>query len=229
MRQFRLLRADEIECRISEVNRSGKGVALLLYKTARTDSSLLDETFGAMNWDVTYQMIGARLYCGIGVNADGTWVRKWNVGTESNADPEKGQASDALKRAGFTWGIGTELYSAPRIFVPASACHIEDRNGKKTCYDRFEVLEIAYDERENISKLVIENESTNKVCFVWQAPESKKEEPVVCAACGREIAAYTTEEGKTITPKRHASGSMKRFGQVLCLDCIERRTNENAG
>ena len=35
---FRDLRADEIECKIATAN--GKGVSLLLYKTARTDMQI---------------------------------------------------------------------------------------------------------------------------------------------------------------------------------------------
>lgn len=39
----RLLRADEIECRVSTINE--KGLSLLLYKDARVDQKILDETF----------------------------------------------------------------------------------------------------------------------------------------------------------------------------------------
>ena len=46
--KFRLLNADEIECRVSTV--SEKGLSLLLYKDARADMNLLDETVGPMNW-----------------------------------------------------------------------------------------------------------------------------------------------------------------------------------
>ena len=45
MKMFRRLRPDEIECRVQRV--TPKGVVLLLYKTARTDADLLDETVGA--------------------------------------------------------------------------------------------------------------------------------------------------------------------------------------
>lgn len=47
MKQIRLLRHDEIECRVGTI--SDKGLSLLLYKDARADMKILDETFGVMN------------------------------------------------------------------------------------------------------------------------------------------------------------------------------------
>ena len=69
MRNFRLLKADEIECRISQVN--ANGVSILLYKTARTDYSLLDEKFGMFRWQNDYKTIDGKMYCGIGIQDDG--------------------------------------------------------------------------------------------------------------------------------------------------------------
>ena len=155
MRTFRLLRENEIECRVSEISRDGKWLKLLLYKTARTDAALLDETFGPSAWQNDYRVIDGKLFCGIGIKCGSEWVWKWNVGTESNMEAEKGQASDALKRAGFVWGIGTELYSAPEI------------NGKFRCYDNFTVEKIAYDEQQNISGLAIM--CNGKRCYVGAA------------------------------------------------------------
>ena len=107
MKQFRLLKAEEIECRVSRVTQ--KGVVLLLYKTARTDADLLDETFTPFGWKNDFKLIDGVLYGGIGILHDGEWIWKWDAGTESNTEAEKGRASDAFKRAGFKWGLGTEL------------------------------------------------------------------------------------------------------------------------
>lgn len=164
MRTFRLLRENEIECRVSEIARDGKWLRLLLYKTARTDAALLDETFGPGAWQNDYRIIDGKLFCGIGIKWGSEWVWKWNVGTESNMEAEKGQASDALKRAGFVWGIGTELYSAPDIKVSADKCNIREYNGKFRCYDNFTVEKIAYDEQQNISGLAIM--CNGKRCYV---------------------------------------------------------------
>ena len=108
MREFRLLNPDEIECRVAQVNE--KYVKLLLYKTARTDAALLDEAVGHMFWCNDYKVIDGKMYCGIGIKDKDTlqWVWKWNCGTESNMEKEKGEASDAFKRAGFVWGIGAD-------------------------------------------------------------------------------------------------------------------------
>lgn len=161
MNKFRLLRADEIECRISQI--SDKGLALLLYKTARTDANLLDETVGFGRWQNDFKVVDGVLYGGIGIELiDGEWVWKWDAGTESNTEAEKGRASDAFKRAGFKLGIGRELYTAPRIWISAEKCNIRDRK----CYDNFEVEKIAYNDKQEISGISIL--CNGKRCFVWQ-------------------------------------------------------------
>lgn len=170
MRNFRKLEANEIECRISEIPKSGKGLFLLLYKTARTDAAMLDETVGWGMWQNDFKEIDGKLFCGIGIMRTdcGEWVWKWDCGTESNMEAEKGQASDAFKRAGFKWGIGAELYTAPRIWIPAERCNIVSGD-KPKCYDRFRVTMIGYDDDGRITRLKIGNEATQKICFDWTA------------------------------------------------------------
>ena len=161
MNRFRLLTADEIECRISQIG--DKGLSLLLYKTARTDANLLDEA--GLDWQNDFKVVDGVLYGGIGLWDDELcqWLWKWDAGTESNTEAEKGRASDAFKRAGFKWGIGRELYTAPRIWISADKCNIKD--GRK-CYDTFEVEKIVYNEKSEISGLSIL--CNGKRCFVWQ-------------------------------------------------------------
>lgn len=93
---FRALRAEEVECRVSQC--SEKGVSLLLYKTARTDYAMLDEQFGPFGWSNAYEVVNGNLYCTISARdpQTGEWVSKSNCGTESNQEAEKGEASDAL-------------------------------------------------------------------------------------------------------------------------------------
>lgn len=170
MRAFRLLNESEIECRISEITKQGTGLSLLLYKTARTDAALLDETYTPSKWQNDFKLIDGKLYGGIGVKMDDEWIWRWDCGTESNVEKEKGQASDAFKRAGFKWGIGTELYTSPRIFIGADKCSIRDYNGRNRCYDTFSVEKIVYDEAGNITALAIRNDTLQKRCFVWQKP-----------------------------------------------------------
>lgn len=146
MKEIPLLTATDIECRIQQI--TNKGAVLLLYKTARVDMRILDEVYGSMNWQRHHEVINNNLFCTISVwdSEKSQWVSKQDVGTESNAEAEKGQASDAFKRAGFAWGIGRELYDAPFIFIQAPI----DK------YDRFTVKEIKYDkEKREFTSLVI--------------------------------------------------------------------------
>lgn len=154
---FRKLKASEIDARVATV--SEKGCSLLLYKDARVDQNILDETVGCLNWQRSHQLIGDRLYCTVSIWDDEKcqWISKQDVGTESYTEKEKGQASDSFKRACFNLGIGRELYTAPFIWIPSSKCNIVDKGGKITTYDRFIVDEIGYDEIGNINRLVIRN------------------------------------------------------------------------
>lgn len=164
MNRFRLLKADEIECRISQV--LANGIILLLYKTARTDANLLDETVGVFDWQNDFKLIDGVLYGGIGIRTSAGYVWKWDAGTESNTEAEKGRASDSFKRAGFKWGIGRELYTAPFIWIPSDKCTItKDTNGKYKCYDKFEVVQIGYNDKEEISNLVIINSKSRVEVF----------------------------------------------------------------
>ena len=115
--KFRELRPDEIELRVGTC--TSKGFSLLLYKTARTDSNILDEVVGCMNWQSDYKVVNDNLYCSIGIYDEDKkeWVYKWDCGTESYTEKEKGEASDSFKRAGFKWGIGRELYTSPFIWI----------------------------------------------------------------------------------------------------------------
>ena len=175
---FRLLNADEIDCRISTVKESG--VSLLLYKDARVDQNILDEIVGPMNWSRSHQMIGDRLYCTVSIRdkATGEWVSKQDVGTESYTEKEKGQASDSFKRACFNWGIGRELYTAPFIWISAADCDIKkNQNGKVNCYESFSVGEIGYDEKRNINHLVIVNKKGNVVYSMGSGKPAMETDP----------------------------------------------------
>lgn len=172
-RTFRMLRADEIDCRVSTLN--GKGLSLLLYKDARVDQTILDETFGVFGWKRSHQLIGDRLYCTVSVKdpETGEWISKQDVGTESYTEKEKGQASDSFKRACFNLGIGRELYTAPFIWIREGQFNRKKgTNGKDTTYDRFAVAEIGYTDGE-ISKLKIINTSMNNA-VVYSYQEAPK-------------------------------------------------------
>lgn len=128
--KFRNLRADEVEVRVQQVKE--KGCVLLLYKDARCDQSMLDETVGSMNWRRTHEVVDGQLFCNVDIwdSDKKEWVRKQDVGTESMTEKEKGRASDSFKRACFNWGIGRELYSSPFIWVGLSPDEVDGKSGK---------------------------------------------------------------------------------------------------
>ena len=163
--RIRALRADEIECRIGTI--SEKGLSLLLYKDARADMRILDETFGCFGWKRTHQSIDGNLYCTVELwdSEKKEWISKQDVGTVSYTEKEKGQASDSFKRACVTVGIGRELYSAPFIWVSAQKCNIQRKNDKWICYDKFAVTDISYSESREITGLTIVNQDSGEVVY----------------------------------------------------------------
>lgn len=203
-RMIRLLRADEIECRVATV--SEKGVSLLLYKDARVDQNILDETFGIFGWMRTHERIGDALFCSVSIkDSDGMWISKMDVGTESYADPVKGAASDAFKRACVNWGIGRELYSSPFIWIPSSKLDIQRDKDKWVVKDRFHVSRIVYEDgRAVISGVEIQN-GRNETVFTHglnasaptQVTEKKVTEKKVTAAQIRSLKKEMTRTGVT--------------------------------
>jgi hypothetical protein len=169
MCKFRDLRADEIECRVQSVKENG--LILLLYKDARVDMNILDETVGPERWMREHYECKGNLFCKVGIvcetkNNDRVfpeWVWKSDCGTESNTEAQKGEASDSFKRACFNWGIGRELYTAPFTWIPSDKCDI--KNGK--CYDKFIVEKIIV-ENKQITALAIYNTTKKCRAFVWQ-------------------------------------------------------------
>lgn len=160
---FRLLSPNEIECRIAICNQWG--VQVLLYKDARADMNILDESVGSLNWKREHISIDGRLYCTVLIyDPDkNEWISKQDVGTESNTEKEKGQASDAFKRACTNWGIGRELYSCPSLFIYSQNLKtLRQENGKWKCNDSFKVVDIKYDLNNTISYLKILNQKTNQ-------------------------------------------------------------------
>lgn len=160
---IRLLKAEEIECRVSVVNE--KGVSLLLYKDARVDQRILDEAFGIFGWKRSHQSIDGNLYCTVEIydKESGEWVAKQDVGTAGYTEKEKSLASDSFKRACFNWGIGRELYSAPFIWIPAGVAEIQKKGDKYVCHDRFTVRSIEYSTEREITSLKIISEKGKTV------------------------------------------------------------------
>lgn len=196
MIKFRPLTKDEIEVKVKQIK--DNGLIALLYKTARTDMDLLDETVGPENWECQYAEIKGNLYCGISVLVDGRNVIKWDCGIESREDEEgnekKGEASDAFKRAGFKWGIGRELYTSPFIWIQPGNYKLTE---KKKCFDKFVVDSIEYSEDgKRITGLAIVNQNTGNVAYTWKEKAGKKP-----AATKKQTEPEDSKRNPEITPE----------------------------
>ena len=168
--KFRKLKADEIDVRVGTVPKSGTGLSLLLYKDARVDMNILDETFGIFGWQRHHELIDGQLFCIVSIYDENkkTWVNKQDVGIESNTEEVKGRASDSFKRACTNWGIGRELYTAPFIWISNKQGKVDDL--KRLDY---RVSDISYDQSGNIEGLTIEMKGA-QTSYKWETAWSNK-------------------------------------------------------
>lgn len=180
-KKIRCLKPEEIEIRVQQITE--KGAQLLLYKDSRCDKRILDETFGIDGWKNKYEEIKGNLFCTISIwdEFKKQWVDKCDCGTESFSEKEKGEASDAFKRAGFNVGIGRELYT--RIFYFASVPTKKNDKGKYDLVNKFEKFTVAEistnEETEKIEKIKIADSKGNIVFNYGYSkplpkPETKK-------------------------------------------------------
>lgn len=222
--EFRALRAEEIDCRVSQVKQNG--CALLLYKDARCDQSILDETVGCMNWMRHHSRDNANCIVSIWDAEKAQWIEKEDTGTESNTEKEKGLASDSFKRACFNWGIGRELYTAPFIWIPAEGCDIQPKGQGYTTYDRFEVKAIDIQQKKIVG-LQIVNCKRGVIVYSFgtlrsnnaQIASSERAyapERIVCKKCGSAIQGGKNAQGVFRTPAEIAAGT-----GGLCIKCFK--------
>lgn len=213
---IRLLRSDEIECRIGTI--SEKGLSLLLYKDARADMKILDEVYGPMGWQRRHELIGGNLYCIVSVwdEAKQQWISKMDIGTESYTEKEKGQASDSFKRACVSLGIGRELYTAPFIWVSAAKVKIENRNGKPMTYDKFKVFDISYNENREIVGLTILNQDGKMVYNLREKVSAMKTTGEPATPDSRTKAGNQTSDRKAVANKeQEINRELERTGVAL--------------
>ena len=170
--KIRLLKAEEIECRVGMI--SEKGLSLLLYKDARVDMKILDEVYGSSNWQRKHEVIGGNLYCTVSIwdEKKQQWIAKMDVGTKSNTEKEKGEASDSFKRACFSIGIGRELYTAPFIWISAEKVDIHKKADRYVTYDKFKVSSLSYNENREIKDISIVNQN-GKIVYQLKSTSEK--------------------------------------------------------
>lgn len=223
MLNFRRLFTSEIDARVAQVNQWG--VSVLLYKDARVDMTILDETVGPMNWQKSYSRDNANCVVSIWDDEKKQWISKEDTGTESNTEKEKGLASDSFKRACFNWGIGRELYSSPRIFFWSKELHgFSDQNGRYRCTDRFTVRDIEYTEQGLIKSVTIDV-SDNKGVYLSKTFMSEKAERAAndrTAASAASAPAASAEPKPAPTPKKSSgkiTAPIKDDEVILVGDC----------
>lgn len=205
---FRLLRADEIDARIGMLKPNG--ASLLLYKDARCDMAILDETVGAFNWTRSHSRDNANCTVSLWDSEKGQWVSKEDTGTESNTEAEKGLASDSFKRACFNWGIGRELYTAPFIWIAGKP---EDLK-----YAKFHVDDIDYDGTRTINYLVISDAKTGKVVYSFGKNAPKAEPPKVEGPKPEPVKFDVMGEVKKYCDKKGIDGSMFTAMRNACIE-----------
>lgn len=169
MKEFRTLTADEIEVRVGSVSK-GKA-SLLLYKDARCDMAILDETVGPLNWQRHHSRDNANCIVSIWDEEKNQWIEKEDTGTESNTEREKGLASDSFKRACVNLGIGRELYTSPRITINCETVPDGNRHKLKNPWQFYgcKVASIEYDDKRQIKQLSITKDGQ----VIYSFPDGK--------------------------------------------------------
>lgn len=235
---FRDLKAEEVECRVSQIFQNG--CILLLYKDARADMAVLDEVVGAENWQRSHELINGNLFCNVGIRVQrsensfgGEWIWKQDVGTESYTEKEKGQASDSFKRACVNWGIGRELYTAPFIWVKAEYLDIKDKNGKPACNTKFKVSDLKIVDKKitGLAIQAINGWDAPVTCYVYGDTKEKltqqnnviihqpqaQPQPIICPKCNKPVKPSKRNNGTIATPEE----VMKGCGG-MCYSCYQK-------
>ena len=165
--KFRNLTKDEVEVRV------GGGGSLLLYKTARVDAYVLDETVKQANWQKRFYQVKNTMICSVGINInyddptkEPVWVWKDDAGDDDyTMEKVKAEASDSFKRAAFAWGIGRSLYNAPKMRLPEN---LKARANDKSNPLYLDVSELEYDSNNNISKITITTDWGKTIVYHWE-------------------------------------------------------------
>ena len=243
MEEIRLLSKEDIEVRVAQTLAGNNKVRvnLLLYKNARVDMKIMDELFTPMGWKRTHKLIGDRLYCSVEVYNPETkeWICKEDVGVESNTEAEKGQASDSFKRACVNWGIGRELYTAPKITIELNENeYTKDQNSRIKVWAYFSVKSIGYDSKtRTITSLEIQDKYGNVRFSMGGSVQQSQSEPSQAVKARRAAkanspapAAYQpmSEEMYWKIVAAYAQGKLTKTGRDYKMTWIE-TTHAGAG
>lgn len=122
---------ESIDFRVQSINKGGYAT-ILAYKDARADINRLNEVCGLLGWKREHTRDNKNCIVSIWDKENKHWVSKEDTGTESNAEAQKGLASDSFKRANFNWGIGIELYDYPIISIKLKDDEFNKQTNKPT-------------------------------------------------------------------------------------------------
>lgn len=226
---FRKLTANDVEARVQSADENG--FVLLIYKNARCDMNILDETVGAENWQREHYEVKGNLFCRVGVRYRDEWIWKADCGTESYTEKEKGESSDSFKRSCFCHGIGRELYTAPKTKIKG---HTVQRNGKYVPeYYSFDVvrLEVSDEFPRRITALTITGKSMqggyHEDCiFEWEEKQPKSVVDIICQCCGGFVVDTPKRNGEIWKAPDMKIYSELKFGKCLCAACMKKANKE---
>jgi hypothetical protein len=121
--------------RVQSFSKHKPQATCVAYIDSRDVQDVLDKY---CNWSDRYYSVNGMLFCEITIYADGIEYKRSDAGSESNVEAQKGQSSDAFKRAAVKFGIGRFLYSKKMVYLKADAIktsnnypNVVDDNGKK--------------------------------------------------------------------------------------------------
>ena len=137
----------KISWRVGRTTKDKSKAIPFAYIDARDVMERLDEVCGVGGWQARYPFPGC---CEVGIkigtpSEGGTeWVWKANGAGETDVEAEKGQYSDAFKRAGVLWGIGRYLYDVPNVWMPINEWKQFDKDVLQQLNQRLEQWQQAY-------------------------------------------------------------------------------------
>lgn len=189
--------------RVQSFSKFKPQASCVAYIDARDVMNLLDEVCGPENWQSDYKQVNGNVYAGIGIWINERWVWKWDAGTETKVEKEKGEASDSFKRAAVKWGIGRFLYDLDIQYIPA--------NEKKTQQN----FPYPVDEKGNrvwdITKYI-----NDRLPHKLVTTKTESKEDYICPSCD------------AIAKKVSGVNKGKKFAGLKCTDNPEHKWNSTA-
>jgi hypothetical protein len=171
---------DQIDFRIQSINK-GRYATILAYKDARVDMNRLNSVYGIGFWQRKHEYINGKEFCSVGIwNKEiGQWCWVQDCGTQSNTEKEKGQSSDAFKRACFNLGIGIELYGYPLISIQLNTDEVDLSGPKPKATWNLKLRDwkwySEFDDDGHISFLAAKDQN-KKVRFKWGEMKPKEDD-----------------------------------------------------